>query len=177
MYNPFLTQYIELANLVLAQRAAILALSNEAARVSAAVNTKDTKALKKIEDLQKKYVQVQSQMMLFEVTAQEQGVEIFRKLIEQLYIPENNAALDREMENLRGVEDISNNRLDRRRDENLNTLILIISVFGLFLAAMDVVSGFFSNSYGWLNLLLAAIPFAVSFGTLRFAKSRFNRHK
>ena len=118
--NPFLTEYVQLAILTVVQRAVILLLSDEAAEVANGfagdeVITKEEIA--SIEKLQARYVTAQNQLLLAEVTVQEQGVEIYEMLKNELYIKENMADLDSEISNLRDVADIANARLERLNDE------------------------------------------------------------
>jgi len=118
--NPFLTQYVQIAVLAVVQRAVILHLSDEAAEVANGfvgerVITKEE--LENIERLQAKYVTAQNQLLLSEVTVQEQGVEIYEMLKNELYIEKNMEDLDSEISNLRDVADIANARLERMNDE------------------------------------------------------------
>lgn len=118
--NPFLTEYVQLAVLTVVQRAVILLLSDEASEVANGfagdeVITKEEIA--SIEKLQARYVTAQNQLLLSEVTVQEQGVEIYEMLKNELYIKENMADLDSEISNLRDVADIANARLERLNDE------------------------------------------------------------
>lgn len=118
--NPFLTEYVQLAVLTVVQRAVILLLSDEASEVANGfagdeVITKEE--IESIEKLQARYVTAQNQLLLAEVTVQEQGVEIYELLKKELYIKENIADLDSEISNLRDVADIANARLERLNDE------------------------------------------------------------
>ncbi len=118
--NPFLTQYVQIAVLTVVQRAVILLLSDEAAEVANGFAGEDVitqEEIKSIERLQARYVTAQNQLLLSEVTAQEQGVEIYEMLQEQLYIKKNMDDLHSEIGNLRDVADIANSRLERANDE------------------------------------------------------------
>ena len=117
--NAFLTLYVQLAVLTLAQRAVILLLSGEASSV--AEGFKDdvsitSEQICEIERLQAKYVKAQNQLLLSEITVQEQGVEIYNLIRKQLYIDTNKAELAEQLNNLRDVANISNERLERDRD-------------------------------------------------------------
>ena len=65
--------------LVLAQRATVIVLQDAASRLS-------NKGKDKLINLQKKYVALQNQLLLFEVTPQEQGIEMYQLLRQQLYL-------------------------------------------------------------------------------------------
>lgn len=143
--NPFLTIYIQIAILVLAQRSAILLLEDDASRVSERFNAQNTitqDGISDIEDLQAKYVKVQNQLLLAEVTVQEQGVEIYDMLRKQLYIEKNTNDLNDEMNNLRDVANIANARLERESDEKeeerQERLETVARRFGVILGAVAI---------------------------------------
>jgi|GEM_PF-1277143 len=150
VYNPFLTLYIQLAILVLVQRATILALSAKASGVSNNLEKNKKKKttrehLAEIEDLQKKYVIAQNQLFISEATVQEQGVEIYELIREQLYIDSNKAELDEQMSNLRDVANIANERLERKADDSLNTTLLLFTIVGLSLSFIQTIPIFSSS--------------------------------
>lgn len=170
--QPFLTEYVQLAIFALAQRASILSLSGEAAAV--AEGFKDNQAitaeqLRAIERLQAKYVKVQNQLFLFEATVQEQGVEIYNLMKEQLYIDTNKEELAEQMNNLRDVADISNARMERmhdeetkEREEKVNHLLHILTIVGLLLAALQTGLLLFPDSFWaapcWTRILTCVVP-------------------
>ncbi|MDR3149677.1 MAG: hypothetical protein LBT88_06685 [Oscillospiraceae bacterium] len=146
--NPFLTEYIEMAIISLAQRSTILSLSAEAAKFVEGIedNKTNKENLGKIEDLQKKYAQAQSQILIFDVTPQEQGVELFDMLTEQLYIKENRQYLDALMTTLRDVANISHERITRNADNILNRRLALVSVIGVMLTLLQVLPTFIKFS-------------------------------
>ncbi|HCO29373.1 MAG TPA: hypothetical protein DIT54_08225 [Lachnospiraceae bacterium] len=102
---PYLIIYSEMAALCLAQRASIILFQRELAKV-----TKNMGEIKKLElfrrrkwnekaliRLQEKYIAFRSQIMFFEVTSQEQGVELYDMLRESLYIEREKENLDTQM--------------------------------------------------------------------------------
>jgi uncharacterized membrane protein YdfJ with MMPL/SSD domain len=146
--------------IALAQRATIIALSKEAVEVANGIMEGDLKGLEAIESLQKKYVQAQSQIMLFEVTAQEQGVELFNLLKEQMYINGNKKDLDNQMNNLRDIANIRSNHLERKSDIKLNNILAILSVFGLTLAVLQV-APLFLECYGIVGKVVSCVVAAI----------------
>lgn len=124
--NPFLIEYVQMAILTLAQRSVLLMLEDEVALVSnkLAIEYNENVGLNKFEDnlkeierLQATYVKVQNQLLLSEITVQEQGVELYEMLRQQLYLEKNMADLDVGMHNLRDVADIANARFERQHDK------------------------------------------------------------
>jgi cation transport ATPase len=116
-----------MAILALAQRSVILMLEDEVALLSNKLaieyNENDDdidkfqENLKKIKRLQATYVKVQNQLLLSEITVQEQGCEMYEMLREQLYLEKNMNDLDIGMRNLRDVADIANAYFERQHDK------------------------------------------------------------
>ena len=169
--NAFLTEYVQLAILVLAQRATILALSGEAATVAEGLRD-DThitpEQIGTIERLQAKYVKSQNQLLLSEATVQEQGVEIYNRIKKQLYIDTNKAELDSQMNNLRDVANISNDRLEQRNSGRLNNILAIVSAFALVLAVLEIAPSFYSDidfaPYRWGSIGVSIFVAAAGVG-------------
>jgi len=164
---PFLTLYVDMAIVALAQRATILSLSAQAAEFANNLNTDNLNRIRdieQIEELQKNYVKAQSQIMLFEVTTQEQGVEIFNMLKEQLYIKENKAELDDQMNNLRDVASITYDHIEHDTDKKLNEKLGIVAIIALILAAFQVIFPLFWDTECCLvlRLILTVIVVGVA---------------
>ena len=86
--RPFLTQYVEIAILVLAQRASILRFQKQ---ITSDLDNK------KIKDLQKKYINYRNQLHFFELTSQEQGIELYELIRKQLYIEKEMEELEKNL--------------------------------------------------------------------------------
>jgi hypothetical protein len=145
----FLTLYVQLAIFVLAQRAAILDLSDEASKVANSfnINGVDIKPneIKDIEKLQARYVKVQSQLLISEATVQEQGVEVYESIKKHLYIEKNKRELDGQINNLRDVANISNDRLVQHASSRLNIIVGVVSFVALILSVLQVALSFYTN--------------------------------
>lgn len=97
---PFLTEYMEMMALVLLQRNLLLEFHIEAKDLSIQFDSEE------LENLQKRYVKFKTQVLLFEVTPQEQGYEIYRLMQKQLYIDEEKEKLDDIMNSLYEVANV-----------------------------------------------------------------------
>jgi hypothetical protein len=164
--NPFLTQYVKLAILIVVQRAVILSLSNESATVSEGFRDDvdiSPQQIVKIEKLQAKYVRVQNQLLLTETTAQEQGVELYDLLCRHMYIEKNKKALDEQMNNLRDIADISNARLERKADNSLNRNLTFLTLIGLALALIQDLPILYDCKASWCFKLLNFIGVLILF--------------
>lgn len=175
--NPFLTQYVKFAILTLVQRSVMLSLFNEAAMVSDRfdsnkVVTEDS--VKSIEALLAKYVKAQNQLLLSEITSQEQGIELYEMLCEHLYIEQRKKNLDEQMNNLRDVATSTNERLERNSDDTLNRNLAWLSLAGILLAIIQDIPFFINgeiNNYqriigGILAVLLTGLGVALLRKTL-----------
>lgn len=140
---PFLTQYTRLACFALVQRASLIKFQADAALLSAhiknpkkKINTQNIIALNK---LQERFVAFQSQLNLFEVTAQEQGCELYGMLREFLFVDKQREALQNQLDALYSA---ANTALDT----NFNKWATIFALIALFLS----LAGFLPT--GWAPL-------------------------
>ena len=120
--NPFLIQYVYLAIGALVQRATILSLSAESAEISNKylLNDFSEELNNELKNLKKKYVYAQNNIFLHELTVQEQGVEEFDMLKNELYIDNSLENLNNKIDGLYGyVKEYSDDkraRLERESD-------------------------------------------------------------
>lgn len=113
--NAFLTEYIEIAMLVLAQRASLLAFERRISEVSS--NKKGEK------ELQEQYIDFDSQYMLHEVTAQQQGIEIFNIILEKMFIKDEKADVENQIRNLFELKNFKSDRI-------MNGILFGLAVLG-----------------------------------------------
>ena len=91
---PFLTQYIEIVILVLAQRASLLAFERIISEIAC------RKSDMSVEMVQRDYVMFQSELLLQEVTAQQQGIELYSMLLENLFINKQQKEIEGQIKSL-----------------------------------------------------------------------------
>lgn len=137
---PFLTEYMEMMALVLLQRNMLLEFHIRAKKLSPGFNSE------KLENLQKDYVKFKTQVLLFEVTPQEQGYEIYRLMQKQLYIDEEKEKLDDIMNSLYEVANIEHSiKLNiiikqlTKRALCVSFLSLIVAVLSLIVAVLSLI--------------------------------------
>lgn len=121
---PFLTEYMEMMALVLLQRNLLLEFHIRAKELSPEFNSE------KLENLQKKYVKFKTQVLLFEVTPQEQGYEIYRLMQKQLYIDEEKEKLDDIMNSLYEVANV-------KHSIELNITVKLLTGFAVIIALLS----------------------------------------
>ena len=136
--NPFLTQYVYMAIGALMQRAAMLWLSNESTVLSELhLRTyKSGRITKEFADdlrmLRKKYVYAQNNIFLHHLTAQEQGVEEFDILKNELYVEATLEKLDKKID---AIYNFTEEYVEREENKLLN----MIAYIGLSLALINLI--------------------------------------
>ncbi len=131
---PFLILYTEMVLLCLAQRSSIILFQKRAA-----LFTKDMAGHKRklkgknrtrLIDLQESYIAFQNQLMFFEVTSQEQGIELYDMICNSLYI-------EKERERLENQINIAYEAINVYQGENLNIGGLILSLLALSMSVFS----------------------------------------
>lgn len=94
------TIYARMAELILVQRGSMLRFSGEVSRLSRLSETDSVKLARQISSLYKEYIRFVNQIYFREVTAQEQGIELYDLLHTNLKINDNIKDLNGEIEEL-----------------------------------------------------------------------------
>lgn len=179
--NPFLTIYTEIAKIVLLQRACVLSISDRVSFLAQqfyAESQDKHDSLDRIQDIQERFVQLQSSLFLSEITTAEQGIELYEMLENELYVTENAKKLDAQLHNLYELANLQSDKDERERDRKLNVAVALFAIPALLLALWQCVSPFMMENYlcaawgiHWVSIALTticviALPIAV------FAKRR-----
>ncbi len=109
--KPVILEYAYMISLVLAQRLGITLFSEEAGSVVTGVEQKGTiksRKIKNLINLQEKYITFKNQLLLLEVTKQEQGIELYHLMQKQILVDEVQIVLDEQLERLYEVVNVSN---------------------------------------------------------------------
>ena len=189
--NPFLIQYVYLAIGALVQRATILSLSAESAEISEEYSNDGFSGEldKKLRKLKKKYVYAQNNIFLHELTVQEQGVEEFDMLKNELYIDNSLENLNNKIDGLYGYvkeysddkrarlereSDAEKARLERESDKKEDRKF---NILGVFLALMFIIEPFamtVKNAIFWdTDFFTGLIWFIVSLVVIFIINKRF----
>ncbi len=153
LLDNFETMYARMTELVLVQRASMLRFSGEVTKLSRMLDSADIKAISKhISSLYREYIRFINQIYFREVSAQDQGIEIYAMLQEALRLPEYVKDLDAEIGELHQYISL---REDRTRDEKAQTLNKIATV----LLPVSLVTGL----WGMNNLFRVGEGFWCSF--------------
>lgn len=137
--RPFIVEYVEMFSVVLMQRVQLLRFSKKASSLSGRFNPekkfkfwrKRRNVAKSFQKLQEQYIKFKSQMLLFEVTPQEQGYELYRKLQQEMYIFEEKDMLENQLQSLYEYANIV-------QDRNLNNYVLLVAILTLIATIVSV---------------------------------------
>lgn len=140
--NNFETEYARMAELVLMQRAAALRFSSEVTYIS---NLSGGPGFsERVSSLYKEYIRFENQMYFREISAQDQGIEMYQKLYGAMNLKEQVERLDEEIQELYNYVTL---REDRRTNRSMSMLTWVTAVFLPF----TVVTGYFSMANYKLN--------------------------
>lgn len=146
LYHNFQSNYLELCLMVLAQRLGLLHFSKEAGE-------KVNETSNKILELQKKYVTFKNQFLLPEVTAQEQGIEIYALLQKSLYV---NSYTEKMNQQIAALYEISQTESENKT----NTLVLFLTIVSLLPIPFD------PNIWPWLRCIASiGLVILILYGT------------
>ena len=113
--RPFITEYMYLLSLVLAQRIGIAVYSGKAGRIVQGVDKKgiiDKGQAETLINLQEKYITFKNQILILEASCQEQGIDVYHLLQSQMMVQEEQAILDEQLESLYEATNVSQGNRD-----------------------------------------------------------------
>lgn len=123
--ESFLTQYVQLCCLVLVQRASIINFQRQTSAISAHVEERGRQiklsTVSEVMKLQERFVAFQNQLSFTEVSPQDQGIEIYDKLMEFCFI-------EKELSSLKEQLSILCEAANTSLDYNFNKYALIFAV-------------------------------------------------
>lgn len=136
------TMYYEMVCLVLAQRASILSFSNRVTEITE--GNFNQNSIDDIQNLRKDYINFINKIYFREVTAQEQGIELYDKIVQFCRIDRDIKDLEGEIDGLHQYVLLEEEREKRSREENTNALLAIITIITSLFAVPSFFTGFFS---------------------------------
>lgn len=159
------SMYYKMAELCLLQRATTLSYSDEVTHISQDLTSKDNS--RQISNLYEKYILFRNKIYFREITAQEQGIEMYAMLQEKMRLPKDVIDLDSEIEELNRFAGYV------AQEEETNQLKKHTILATLFLPAM-LISGILGmNTYGdtsdipiWFISFLPVWPFWIGTGAV-----------
>ncbi len=168
------SMYYKMAELCLLQRATILSFSNEVTAVADLINNEDKTVIDRIESLYKHYLLFVNKIYFREITAQEQGIEMYDMMQSAMRIPQEVKGLDYEIDEINRfasmVHDITEQEEMKKLTGKANKLAQIVVIFlvptliiGLLTMKsmpdyIDIPKFLFGGTLAW--------PFLVSIGLI-----------
>ena len=174
LVGSFLTIYVRMACLCLAQRASLMHFQNETAALSRRIHEKGNKisvaTVTKLMDLQERFSAFESQICFSEVTPQEQGVEMYKMFSDSFMI-------ESELENVKSQIDGLHDATDTYLDFNFNKIALIFTFIGAVYGIEQIFTQqmFDSPVAWWQWLILSIIAGIVFYAGIAFIYRRKRR--
>ena len=156
--NYFRTEYYEMACLVLVQRASLRVMQNKASSLSSDIekdeNTVDMEKRKQIANLQEKLIAFQNQINLYEISSQEQAIELYDMMREIFLVNKHTSILQEQLDGLYNVANI-------RSSEHFNKMARKIAIVALIIAAPSFLNDFSGFSEDWFKCIGGWVPILI----------------
>lgn len=134
----FETEYVRMAELVLVQKASLLRFSAEVTNISELRTSRSLSA--KVSSLYKEYIRFVNQIHFREISAQDQGIEMYNKLYDTLNVGKQVEKLDNEIEELHAYVSLCD---DRKNSQTMSLLTWIVTIF----SPITLISGIFGMNH------------------------------
>ncbi|AWB30811.1 hypothetical protein [Clostridium botulinum] len=171
LYNHINIIYYEMILLALVQRASILRFSDETSRIASFERKNIYEQIKK---LQEYYIRFVNTIYFREVTAQEQGIELYDKIMELMRIDTEVKRLDEEIDEIQRYVNLETN-------DRTNRLLNVVTFVGIGVSVISLISSVFSNNKQIGNLTWLAIwqyiPFVIVLLVISVIKKYVNNNK
>ena len=131
--TPFYTSYMDMVSLVLAQKNGVMSLMVEVEKTAKEFKGKIIRT-GKLTELQKKYAVWKNEILISEYSDQEQGIELYKLMQEQMLVFKEKSYLDEKVQALYEIAVVCNER-------RLNTFGLIISIISLVISVVALFVG------------------------------------
>lgn len=135
----FRTMYVRMVELVLVQRSSILKFSSEVTTLSTLSDNNPQRLADNIGKFYQAYIRFVNQVYFREITAQEQGIELYEMLQQSLHLKDHVKDLDEEIGELHNYATLLD---DKRQNQNLS---LLTKIGALFIAPSLIASYFGMN--------------------------------
>jgi len=157
------TMYFQMVSLLLVQRASLLRFSDEITAIS---DIRDGKpSTKEISILYKNYLRFVNKLYFKEITAQDQGIELYDKALEILNISRDVKDLQQEIMTLNGYAFLEQEREEKKEMQKLTEIAtyflpatLIVGIFG-----MNTFPDQSINTPTWLTISLVLVFVSIFF--------------
>ena len=145
------SMYSRMIELVLVQRSSMLKFSEEVTRVSSLKDTKHKNVAIRIGTLYKEYIRFINQIFFKDITAQEQGIELYTMLMARFKADQQIKELDEEIGELHAYITLL---IENNRNEQGRWLSLIATIFlpGTFISGLFGMNQLGGDGFSWWQL-------------------------
>lgn len=175
LLDAFLTEYVQMVCLCIAQKASLIVFQKETADLSTQIqgngNRIKLKTTVALMDIQERFSAFKSQLCYDEVTVQEQGIELY-DMIKKFFL------IDRELANVKDQIDGLHDATDTYLDLNFNKLGYIFTIIGALFAIIpmlpDAIAAYFdSGSSPDIKTYLFTFGVSILLGVILFTVISF----
>lgn len=160
LVDYFMTTYARMMEIALVQRASVLCFSNEVTILTKRRNWTLEKLSEHVDSLNEEYIRFINRMYFNELTSQDQGVELYGLIRQNLDIDSYVEELKDEIEKL---HDTISFKVERSRNEKAETLNFMAAI----LLPVSIVTGFWSmNMSVFSNVKSNWLSFAIAVGLM-----------
>lgn len=160
LVDYFMTTYARMMEIALVQRASVLCFSNEVTTLTKRGDWTLEKLSEHVDSLNEEYIRFINRMYFNELTSQDQGVELYGMIRQNLDIDSYVEELRDEIEKL---HDIISFKVERSRNEKAETLNFMAAI----LLPVSIVTGFWSmNMSLFCNVKSNWLSFAIAVGLM-----------
>lgn len=160
LVDYFMTTYARMMEIALVQRASVLCFSNEVTTLTKRRNWTLEKLSESVDSLNEEYIRFINRMYFNELTSQDQGVELYGLIRQNLDIDSYVEELKDEIEKL---HDTISFKVERSRNEKAETLNFMAAI----LLPVSIVTGFWSmNMSVFCNVKSNWLSFAIAVGLM-----------
>ena len=150
------TMYFQIFSLLLAYRATIIEFSDEIQDIT---SKPDEEIITEAKELYKRYLNFLNKLYFKEVTAQDQGIELYNKAMQIMDIPKYMNDLDNEINELHSYVDMLE---EKKRNKKLDAITYLGGAF----LPLSLVLGFFGVNVGKTNNFATDLVTNVLLGTV-----------
>lgn len=160
--------YNQIVIVGIAQRMTIANFMQEISRISRGIEDSKKKMTNKdvmsIMELQERFVAFQNQFLLFEVTAQREGIYIYNKIQKELHVKEENDTLSSRLSGIYELANINQGYRFNKWALVLSVVALICATFGAINDANTIGSLSFANYSGYAVVTIGTVICSLIIG-------------
>lgn len=156
------TMYLSMFSLLLMVRATLLKFADDVSAIAKDIDTKDISS--QVNDLYKDYIKFINKYYFREITAKDQGIELYEKALDILNVERDIKDLDREIAELFKYVELQSEKKSAEENKKINKKLEKIQLIGGVLLGVSVLTGFFgmnvgdtNNNFPWWFVILALV--------------------